>query len=286
MRVFSSKNHDTSTYVHNTAMWLHDLRGQLSGRAIHKGGMMLDRPEDGGGILITPRHLLYCAHFYPHAANTWGANLNDSRPATIRFLLANNTVVEAVQIHQQPVTTSEGGYIDLVVATLDRDVAELGVHVMPICPYDRRFFDTVLRAGAPSLPVFSVSQGYESTTSQQPWSQPVSDYPYPDHDVLCYIIDWHNKRQNASNPAIEPLTYQHFNFAVYQGDSGSPSFFILGGTIYLHMILTHVWSGPFVADYINEINNAIAQADAKAISLGRLDSPTGLTVSMAPQPTL
>ena len=280
MKMWNVKNHATGTYQWNPDMWLYDLRSQLTGRAVTKTGMNSGRPEDYGGTLITPRHLLYCAHAFPHAANTWGVNLNDSRPCVVRFVLADNTVVDAVQIHQQRVD----GW-DLCVATLDRDVQALGVHVMPLSPYTWDYLQTVLASGAPSIPVFSISQGYN--TGNEPWSPlPVSDYDYPNHDVLCYIVDWYNMRQTSNAPVVEPLTYQHFNFAVYDGDSGTPAFFMYNNVIYLMQITTTIWSGPKPANAVAAINATIIQSDQNAINMGRLSALTGLTVALPPDPII
>ena len=275
MKLFSVKNHATSSYTYNPDCWAYDLRQQLSGRAIYKGGMNSGRSEDYGGVLITPRHLLYCEHAFPHAENTW---IQPSGPCVVRFILPNGTVVEAIQIHQQRVANA-----DLCVATLDRDVQALGVSVMPILPFSYLEWNTIQGASGTTFPVFSISQGYNA--GNEPWSQPVADYPFPDHDVLCYIVDLKNMRQDAGTAVPPVTTYLPFNFAVYDGDSGTAAFALINDTVYLFQITTTNWGGPFVGINIAGINAAIVGADANAIALGRLTVPTGHTVALAPKPT-
>jgi hypothetical protein len=169
------------------------------------------------------------------------------------------------------------------VATLDRDVEALGVSVMPISPLTYREMNTLTDAiSGDHLPVFSISQGYNA--GNEPWFRPASDYPFPNHDVLCYIKDY--KDLFTFSGGVLPMTtpYRPFNFAVYDGDSGSPAFILLNGQVYLYTILTVIWAGPYIGRYIDEINTAIAQSDANAIEIGRLDAPTGYTVARAPMP--
>ena len=36
-----------------------------------------------GGILISPRHVLYCEHSKPHARNTWFVNYNSTKECNL-----------------------------------------------------------------------------------------------------------------------------------------------------------------------------------------------------------
>jgi hypothetical protein len=278
MKRFSVKNHATSTYVWNPDLWCYDVRDQLTGVVAQKnGGIISDRPEDYGGVLITPRHVLYCNHAHPWAANTRSASATDAQACNVRFVLGDNTVVNAVQIHQATVAG-----VDMCVAVLDRDVQDLGVSVMPISPFDSSYWNAIINQGTPALPVFSISQGHNAVNT--PWSQPVADYPYPDHDVLCYIHDFHNQKINASWPEPPITTYRPFNYSAYDGDSGTGAFLLHDDTVYLFQITVGLWGGPKVADYVSNLNSAISQADANAIALGRLAAPTGFTIAKASLP--
>lgn len=268
MKIFNIKNHTTEEYTFNPNLWCGDLWNQLAARAVYKTGMVADRPEDYGGILITPKHLLYCGHAHPHAEDTWP--YGTAPRCDIRFVLPDGTSITAIQIHQ-----SNAIGVDLCVATLDRDVSVLGVSTIPIFPYDYNTWTTI-KTFDDRLPVFSISQGY--TVGNEPWTDPASDYPYPDHDVLAYI-------KNEAYPSEIPNPYRHFDYTVYDGDSGCPAFTIVNGIAYLYKIVTTFgFGGVYVPSYIDEINNAIAQSDANAISLGRLAEPTGYTVELAPFP--
>jgi hypothetical protein len=271
MAVFAVKNHSAGTYQFNPNLWCLDLMLQLSGRVVHKTGMLSNRPEDYGGVLITPRHVLYCAHAHPHAEGTW--NWGYAGPMRLRFVLADGTVVDAMQIHQQA-----NHDLDICVATLDRDVEALGVNVMPICPYSGAYIDKCRDSASGKLPIFMVSQGYDSFGTVP---SAISDYPHPNHDILAHIK---NYELNEAEPTND--FYVDFNFAMYDGDSGSPIFALIDNVVYLHRVTRDKSSdysapgGPVVTDCIPLINELIAQSDANAVAIGRLQAPTGLTVSL------
>jgi hypothetical protein len=93
--------------------------------------------------------------------------------------------------------------------------------------------------------------------------------PYSDYPLL--------NRQMIYCPNISNIGY-----GVWKGDSGTPLFTVLNG----ELIVTGIISGgssnshsPQTMTWPTRLNNMIAAADANAISLGRMSTPTGYTVT-------
>ena len=278
MELWSARNSKGTppTYTRNPNLWCAPLVSQLSAAVAYKSFSA----QSYGGILISPRHVLYCDHAKPHAANTWPVNYGDSRPSMLQFVLGNGTVVQAVQLAQTTRRISRdqpGAYIptdwpsgsasapDLCVALLDRDVQALGVHVMPIPLLAQEELDYISSLNIPTL---HVTQGWERATNSLP-STPISNYPQYNNAMVAV------GRGDRSGTAYESIDY-----AVGDGDSGTPAMILLDGTLYLERILIGGGGvGVQVANNIDHINSMIAVAENDAISRGKLASRTGITVS-------
>lgn len=291
MNVFSSLNHTAGTYTRNLSSWAASLIPQLTGVVAWKGNGTV---ESYGGVLITPRHVLYCRHAHPHAEGTW---IYPSPPMTVRFVLADNSVVNAIQLAQSaqpnagwtPEQLADGeanipGFvnlmgqtsrfgmliqwpIDLCVAILDRDMDALGVHVVPLA--DWRSQAEWMVSHATGVPSFGASQAFGRATNSVP-PTPISDYPQQ-HQAMHYIRQFNQE-------AVAP--FNGLDYQVWDGDSGTPTFLLHRGVVYLDRILTtSPWGGMNPVAFIDQVNQMIAAADAGAIKLGRLAEPTGLTVA-------
>jgi hypothetical protein len=205
-------------------------------------------------------------------------------------VLADNSVVNAVQLAQtmQGVASSTPGFIslvgqtdlfggaltiiDLCVAVLDLDMDAEGAHVVPIpAVRSRAESDAIFQ---PGTPLFAVSQGAGRSTNSTP-PVPISDYPRT-HKAMHYV-------RQLGQTAVSP--YDAVDYQVWDGDSGTPTFLLHRGVVYLDRILTHSpWGGWRVGAYVPQLNQMIAAADAGAIALGRLTEPTGLTVTAVTLP--
>jgi len=290
MNIFSTKDHDAGIYVRNANMWLHQYRQQISGAVVYKGGMSTERPEDYGGVLITPRHVLYCNHAHPHAANTWGPNLNDSRPTTVRFVLGDNTVVNATQLHQVQV-----GSRDLCVAVLDTNVYDRGVHIIPI--YNNyhelgRNLPWLVGTNPGFRYKFAISQGslgVQDGGGPRPLaplplttpSETASQY----QENMCHIFNMYKFDDTVLGDSLQEITSPliaapaQFVYGLYKGDSGTPGFMLYKDTVYLNRIVGA--QGEFDTSVMEDINIAIIAADDAAMSLDRLPVRTGYTVSFS-----
>ena len=312
MNRFTSQNHAAGTYTHNPDWFAAALGSQLQACAALKflpnyaWSSGAHQMQSYGGVLITPRHVLYCHHAHPHAEGTW--SVRDLGPQKIRFVKADNTVVDVVQLAQseQPssswtdeqITAAEAstpgfvsfkgelvaqgdntcqGYVDLCVALIDTDLTTHGINPVPIMQ-ERSLAELIaLRYDNDGnhLPVIHMTQGAGRVTSSVP-PTPISDYPQY-NEVMAAI----GPPQKFTN-GIEG-----FDYAVWDGDSGTPTFVLHDGDIYLDGIAV---SQPFgrvsPGLYYEEINQMIAAADAGAIALGRLSTPTGYTVTPTELPAI
>jgi hypothetical protein len=286
MNMFTVKNHNTRTYVRNPNLWcgerdaLPDLTEQFTGCVVYKTFSY----ESYGGVLITPRHVLYCQHAHPQAKGTWPPNLNAQCDLT--FVTSNNIPVSCTQLHQ-----ASDPRADLAVAVLDRDMEALGLHVTPILDrlHEKTMWATNLessyRGGVMdfleltsfattglSTPYIAVSQGAGRATNIIP-PNPISKYPLY-NDIMLHI---------SPQPYTHPLS--SFRYNVWDGDSGTPVFLNIDSTVYLTGILTTGSFGFVPADPYT-INQLITAADANAIAMGRLSTQTGYTVSSFPLSTI
>lgn len=277
MDLWASRDPITKTYVRNPNMWASSLVSQLTGCVAYKSPRA---QQSYGGILISPRHVLYCDHAHPHAAHTWPVNYAESRPTTLQFVLADNTVVEGIQLAQTQRRTSRsqpGAYIpadwpegatsapDLCVAVLDRDMQALGCHVMPIpdLPLDDLGWIQTL-----NIPTYNVTQGYERLTNTIP-PTPASAYPQQNNAMLAI------GRGSRSGTA-----YEHVDYTVWDGDSGTPAMLLYNGVMYLErIILTSTGGGVQPARVLDHLNSMITVADADAIARGVLAAATGITIT-------
>ena len=273
MNVFSAFNHTAQTYERNVALWAASLVTQLAACAVWKSHAR----ESYGGVLITPRHVLYCNHAHPHAEGTW---IHPKGPETVRFVKADGTVINAIQICQSDYNSARPGYIDplgyvpnrldLCVATLDRDMTEHGIDPVPI-PLVRSS-EEWLAMMAGGVPRLAVSQGVGRPTNNIP-PQPISDYPQY-HAAMVYI------RTPGSNSQAADEPYDELDYRVWDGDSGTPAFLLHRGQIYLEGILVSTpWGRVPAPLHWARINELLAASDAGAVALGRLTAPTGLTVT-------
>lgn len=279
MELWSARNSKGTppTYTRNPNLWCAPLASQLSAAVAYKSN---GPAQSYGGILISPRHVLYCDHSKPYAANTWQTNYGDSRPCTLQFVLGNGTVVQAVQLAQTTRRTNRdqpGAYIpadwpsgstsapDLCVAVLDRDVQTLGVHVMPIPLLAQQELDYISSLNIPTL---QVTQGWERITNSLP-DTPISNYPL-----------YYNAMVAVGRGDRSGTPYSTIDFNEGDGDSGTPAMILLDGTLYLERILIGGGGvGVQASNNLDHINAMIAVAENDAIARGKLAARTGITVS-------
>ena len=279
MNLLSQFDHAQKIYRRNPDLWAQDLVEHLTGVVIYNTFTV----ESYGGVLITPRHLLFCAHAHPHAQGTWPVN-RERAGAVHRFLTSDGRLIESTQLHQAKsfgrARLPDMESVDLCVALLDRDLEAEGLHVIPVFPTvssaaRQAAMDWARDAGEP-FAFFGVSQGVGRSTRSQP-PEPIGDYPR-EHARMVYIKD----RAATHSATGSRGPFADWGYRVWDGDSGTPTFLLHRGTPHLWMILTTApGNGPVVGDHIDHLNALIELADANAIEAGRLEEPTNLRLRPA-----
>lgn len=263
MELFTTKNHLTKEYVRNPDLWASAYTDQLVGTVAYKYPAL---KESGGGILISPRHVLYCQHYHPWAANTGGRG---STPQILRWVLPDGTIVEAEQIAQSDTNPDRPGFngptLDLCVGLLDRDVEVLGVPVIPILDYTPQALEANgMPRGDPLK--FSLTQGSRSGP------EPFNNYPKFHQQMLGLPSTAPSTFEGL--PEGAKADFRKVHYYTHGGDSGTPMVSLVNGVVYL----TRLISAPDVASNLADINLLLEGAEDYAIELGRLSSHTGITI--------
>lgn len=105
LALFTAQDHVTPAFTRNTSFWAADIVAKLT--CISPSNSTLD--NNGAGVAITPRHVLYCKHGgvgvgYPADA------------ASIRFVTTDNTVVMRTQSSHLELS------VDMAIGLLDSDL--------------------------------------------------------------------------------------------------------------------------------------------------------------------
>ena len=114
--IFSTQNHNTSTYVRNSGCWVNDLDLTPISPWNATGA------DTRAGTLISPRHIIFAAHY----------QINNG--ATIRFVDTNNNVVTRTMVNKLTHPNYSPLYPDLAVGVLDSDVPPDTINFVKILP--------------------------------------------------------------------------------------------------------------------------------------------------------
>lgn len=217
LALYTTQNHTSGTYVRNPEFWATgvDLTPISPWNSY-------DGPRRAG-TLISPRHVLFAAH-YPLSAGQ-----------TIRFVKTDNTVVTrtitALLVHPSYVPY----YPDLQVGVLDQDVPA-GIT-----------FAKVLPAEAISIRLPGLQYGVPVFFTDQEEKATVRDWTYADNLVVC------------SKPTAAARLEFYEDIVV--GDSGNPCFGIINGELVLLTVATSggAGSGTSVTKFIADINTMMTQ---------------------------
>ena len=223
--IFSTIDHNTSTYIRNTNNWAYDL--DLTPISVWNS-------ESGGakcGVLVSPRHIMLAAHY--------------SIPigSTIRFVTKNNVVITRTIIDLQNHPDYQPYYPDICIELLDSDVPS-DISYVKLLPSNFSS-KTTIEGGSLNIvnvphPALCLNQSKDAIIKD--WSGnsflihttgPGPNYMYP---VSVFIAPTDAKR----------LAY---NQNIVTGDSGSPIFFIIDG----ELVLVALWLTPAHATWINNV---------------------------------
>jgi hypothetical protein len=222
--IFTVQDHTAGTYTRNTNCWAADLDLTCVSPWNSTGA------NTRAGTLISPRHILFAAHYQISAG------------ATIRFVQSDNTVVTrtvtAVRQHPLYVGASDGYANDIAIGVLDSDVP-VGISFARILPDD----------WATKLPNISLSARIPALCFDQEENALVSE--------LSAITA---NRASFSAPNTTSSRFAFFENIVV-GDSGNPAFLILSGQLVLLCVWTFggAGSGTSIVQQKIAINDMMTQ---------------------------
>jgi hypothetical protein len=230
--IFSTQNHTAGVYVRNPQCWAYGL--DLTAISPWNSAGSFTR----AGVAITRRHVLLAAH-YPIPEG-----------ATIRFVTSAGAVVARTIVQARAHPDYEPYYPDLYVGVLDSDLPST---ITPV-----KVFPSNARDYLPSLGG-STLRGYAAFGTDKEEKALVKEWYFDDtsggREMVRFRGGW----------------YDGFDETIIGGDSGNPSFAIVGSDLVLLTVWTFggAGSGTSVRHHASDINALIAAVDADAgISTG------------------
>lgn len=283
MALFSSYDHLEGSYERNDKLWCADIAEELGGVVVFKGGPGNHRsPGDSyGGVMITPRHILFCNHAhpaYPGSPPPWVNGLGFN----FRFVTAEDEVIERELVWGGKVAEQ-----DLWIGLLDRDVPA------SIKPY--RIFPEIEGLGpAAEGRGRAVEVGFSQGSFRLD--------PEKNHvkfQQLCGNCETSHYGTRTTSEGVEhyeqvPMVYVSntgavdcdgskgpelrapFRYCVWDGDSGTPRFHLFGDELLLSRIVLFGGGGGIsLGARVDEINAAIEAIDLEAVGQSKMQQVTG-----------
>ena len=230
LEIFSVQNHAATNYVRNTNCWAssYDLTCMSPWNNTVTNG-----PWYRSCTLISPRHVIYAAHFPP-----------DSN-VLIRFVGKTNNVItrQIVAVKQHPLYNSTSRYPDIGVGLLNADVPTNQIRCAIVLPSN---YKQHLYTGS-RLPALRLNSARNARVGD---ISSIESPPSLNKSYCSFTIPYNPTRLSY---------YDH----VYGGDSGNPSFCAISNKL----VLLTVWTGaegtpgygtPIVT-FKNDINNMMTE---------------------------
>jgi hypothetical protein len=211
--IFSTQNHNSGIYVRNTGCWASGI--DLTCISPWNSTDSVNR----AGTLISPRHILFAAHY----------QINNG--ATIRFVDNNNNIITRTMVNKLTHPNYTPYQPDLTIGVLNSDV-----------PSSIKFVKILPQNWTNYLPNLSYNYVVPCLVLDQEEKALISD-----------LINL-SSVANFSIPR-NPKRYEFFENIV-AGDSGNPAFLIINGELVLVTVWTYGGSGAgtHIAYYKDDIN--------------------------------
>ena len=198
--IFSTQNHNTPSYVRNSGCWVNDLDlTPISPWNSTEG-------SNRAGILISPRHIIFAAHY----------QINNG--STVRFVDNNNNIVTRTMVNKLTHPNYTPYYPDLTVGVLDSDVPNT-INFVKILPQNWSDYLPSL-SNLYRLPCLVLDQEEKALISELRSLSTVASFSAP------------------SNP-----TRLAFFESIITGDSGNPAFLIIDDELVIITVWTFGGAG-------------------------------------------
>lgn len=213
--IFSTRNNSSNIYNRNIDCWVADLDLTCISPWNSSGGSNM------AGVLISPRHVLFAAHYQPSAGTT------------IKYITQNNIVISRTITALQTDPSYTPYYPDIAVGVLDSDIPNTISFAKILPPNWTSYLPSI--AHPKKLPVL--------ITDQEKKAMIADLYAISNYVTLLRPID-------ASRLA--------FYEDIIGGDSGSPSFLIINNQLVLLTVWTSASQGTFVTTRKDVINTMMS----------------------------
>lgn len=223
--LFSAQDHSSGTYTRNVDCWAASFVEALTGISPWNSTGSFQR----GGILISPRHMLFATHYLPDSG------------ATVRFVKSDNTVVARTISGLSSLSQTGPDYPDFTIALLDSDVPA-GIAFAKVLPDD---FKDYLPADLAAARIPCAATDQEEKLLVQ--------------DVATIPLNATGTEYCAMQVPTSALRLAFYENKI-GGDSGNPAFWIIESQLVLLTLWTYGQNGgagTSVTDFKTEINAAM-----------------------------
>lgn len=224
-RIFSTQDHSGGTYTRNADFWGSPFVEALTGISPWNSTGSFQR----GGILISPRHMLFATHYPP------------DNGATVRFVKSDNTVITRTISGLNTLSQTGPDYPDFTIALLDSDVPS-GIAFAKVLPDNFKDYlpDDIAAARIPCAATDQEEKLLVQDVATIPLNATVTEYCAMQVPVSLLRLAFYENKVG--------------------GDSGNPAFWIIEG----QLVLLTLWAygqnggaGTSVTDFKTEINAAM-----------------------------
>ncbi|MEX0598955.1 MAG: hypothetical protein WD512_20895, partial [Candidatus Paceibacterota bacterium] len=198
--IYTTQNHTTPTYVRNTNCWVADL--DLTSISPWNSTEGTNR----AGVLISPRHILFAAHY----------QINNG--STVRFIDSDNNIVTRTMINKLTHPNYAPYYPDITIGILDSDV-----------PSSISFVKILPQNWSDYLPSLSSTYRLSCLVLDQEEKALISD---------LYSLDTYARFLTPVDP-----TRLGFFESIILGDSGNPAFLIIDDELVIITVWTFGGAG-------------------------------------------
>jgi hypothetical protein len=250
--LFSSTDYTNQLFTRSTNCWVSGVEG-LSAFSPWNSRSANQR----AGVAITKRHVLCSAHFPLSVGDTISFTADVSGQAT-----AITRTITQSKIHPNYPSQSNSITYDLQVLLLDQDLPS-SIDTLSTFPSD--VIDYFGVYGMRNTPCVQFDQEKKASTSilgsaGSSTSSPKKDVPYLSQ---AYYGSYNPTQIPAfSNNIASNNKIYLFNEPLVTYDSGSPTCALFGNQLILLSLHTSAQGGPFIPDYIDDINQMINDVDA------------------------